>query len=97
MPALLTEDEVRTALEGLEGWTREGDAITRTIAFRGFAEAMEFVNRTAEEAEAADHHPDIDIRYNKVTLTLSTHSAGGLTRKDIHLADRLNAAVKPNL
>ena len=97
MPGLLSEEEVRTALDGLSGWAREGDAITRTLAFRDFAQAMEFVNRVAEEAEAADHHPDILIRYNKVTLTLSTHSAGGLTGKDTRLADRITAAVQPHL
>ena len=97
MAALLDDEAIRAALEKLDGWARAGDALTKTFSFRDFAEAMEFVNRAAEEAEAADHHPDMDIRYNKVSMTLSTHSAAGLTAKDTHLAERLNASAKPNL
>jgi 4a-hydroxytetrahydrobiopterin dehydratase len=97
MAGKLTEEEIRAALPGLPGWARNGETIVRTYTFQTFREAMEFVNRVADEAEAADHHPDIDIRYNKVTLALSTHSAGGLTRKDMHLAERIDAALKPNL
>jgi len=70
----------------IPGWENNGKEITRAYKFKDFAEAMAFVNKVAGLAEAADHHPDIDIRYNKVRLTLSTHSAGGLTEKDFSLA-----------
>jgi 4a-hydroxytetrahydrobiopterin dehydratase len=68
------------------GWTRDGETIEKTYAFATFAEAVAFVDRVAVEADAADHHPDIDIRYTKVRLALTTHSAGGLTDKDTDLA-----------
>jgi 4a-hydroxytetrahydrobiopterin dehydratase len=68
-------------------WTLDGEEISRTFVFADFPEAIAFVTRAAFAAEAADHHPDIDIRWNKVTLTLSTHSEGGLTAKDLDLAD----------
>lgn len=87
---LLQEDEVRARLAGLDGWARAGDAIERTYSFDGFAAAMTFVNRVADLAEAADHHPDIDIRYDKVRLSLSTHSKGGITDKDMDLAGRID-------
>ena len=70
----------------LDDWQAQGDAITRTFQLRDFARAIDFVNAVAEMAEDVQHHPDIDIRYNKVTITLTTHSAGGLTRNDIELA-----------
>jgi 4a-hydroxytetrahydrobiopterin dehydratase len=81
----LTDEQRREALDHLNDWREEGDAITRTFQFRDFARAIDFVNAVAEMAEDANHHPDIDIRYNKVTITLTTHSAGGLTRNDIEL------------
>ncbi|HMK92638.1 MAG TPA: 4a-hydroxytetrahydrobiopterin dehydratase [Thermoleophilia bacterium] len=74
------------ALEHLDEWRAEGDAISRTYHFRDFARAIDFVNAVAEMAEDASHHPDIDIRYNKVKIILTTHSVGGLTRNDIELA-----------
>jgi 4a-hydroxytetrahydrobiopterin dehydratase len=67
-------------------WTLEGEAISKTFALRDFKESMAFVTQVALASEAADHHPDIDIRWNKVTVVLSTHSAGALTAKDIGLA-----------
>jgi 4a-hydroxytetrahydrobiopterin dehydratase len=70
-------------------WQIIGQAIRREYSFDNFAAAMTFVNRVAELAEEADHHPDIDIRYNKVSLVLSTHSDGGLTKKDIDLAQQI--------
>ena len=78
----LSMEEVRDRLKKLPRWGLEGNAIRRTIKFGGFADAVAFVARLAFDAEAADHHPDIDIRYRRVTLTYSTHSAGGLTVKD---------------
>lgn len=90
--ALLDEAEIRTRLDALDGWTRDGDAIRKTYTLDSFAEAVAFVNRIAELAERADHHPDIDIRYDRVGCALSTHSEGGLTRKDFDLARQLDAA-----
>lgn len=77
----------------MKGWARDGDAIHREFTFKDFAAAMAFVNKVAQAAEAADHHPDIDIRYNRVTMALSTHSEGGVTEKDFALASRIDAAV----
>ncbi len=77
----------------MAGWARDGDAIHREFTFKDFAAAMAFVNKVAQAAEAADHHPDIDIRYNRVTMALSTHSEGGVTEKDFALASRIDAAV----
>jgi 4a-hydroxytetrahydrobiopterin dehydratase len=72
-------------------WSMEGERITRIFTFDDFAEAMGFVSRVALAAEKVDHHPDIDIRWNEVTLTLSTHSAGALTEKDIALAATIDS------
>ena len=85
--AVVTDTEVEAFLEAHPGWSRDGDAISRTFAFTDFNESMGFVNRVALAAEKADHHPDIDIRWNKVTLTLSTHSESGLTAKDLDFAE----------
>ncbi|MGE5749395.1 MAG: 4a-hydroxytetrahydrobiopterin dehydratase, partial [Gemmatimonas sp.] len=76
---------------GLHGWSRRGDALVRTYQFRNFSQAMEFVNRVAGLAESAGHHPDIDIRYSKVTLSLSTHDAGGITSNDVSLARAIDS------
>ena len=82
----LTEQQVGDRLEALAEWSEINGAIQRTYAFRDFVESMKFVNRVAELAEAKQHHPDILVRYNKVTLTLSTHDAGGITDKDFDFA-----------
>lgn len=90
----LTDEVVEAALEELSDWSRSGDAIQRTFAFGGFRAAIEFVGRVAERAEEVQHHPDILIRFSKVTLTLSTHDAGGLSQRDVDFArdcDRLYA------
>jgi 4a-hydroxytetrahydrobiopterin dehydratase len=93
--AALSADEVQAGLAGLAGWRAEGDAIVREYTFEGgFMGSVGFVNRLAEAAEAADHHPDLAISWNRVTVTLSTHSEGGVTAKDLALAeeaDRLAA------
>ncbi|MGH8946971.1 MAG: 4a-hydroxytetrahydrobiopterin dehydratase [Acidimicrobiia bacterium] len=91
--ALVEAHEIEAFLEGHAGWSRSDDSISRTFEFADFNEAMGFVMRVAMEAEKADHHPDIDIRWNKVTLTLSTHSEGGLTVKDLKLADTVDGLV----
>ncbi|MEO5874728.1 MAG: 4a-hydroxytetrahydrobiopterin dehydratase [Streptosporangiaceae bacterium] len=87
---LLADNDIVALLEATPGWERAGDSITTTVTHAGFLPAVEFVNRVAALAEAADHHPDIDIRWNTVTLTLSTHSDGGLTAKDFALAKQID-------
>jgi 4a-hydroxytetrahydrobiopterin dehydratase len=82
----LDEAAIAQALRQAPGWERTGSEITRTYRFKDFREALAFVNRVGDLAERAGHHPDIDIRYNAVKLTLSTHDAGGLTSKDFELA-----------
>ncbi|GAA3196385.1 4a-hydroxytetrahydrobiopterin dehydratase [Actinocorallia longicatena] len=74
----------------MDGWTETGNALIQEWVFKDFAEAMIFVNKVAAVAEEANHHPDFHIVWNRVTLTLSTHDAGGLTEKDFALAERLN-------
>lgn len=88
--ALLKPTEIKSALAQVPGWTRRGKAIRRTFEFKDFVVAMKFVNKVARLAEKAWHHPDIDIRWNKVTLVLSTHSEGGLTAKDFELAAKID-------
>ena len=90
MPAL-AEDAISSKLSSVPDWRREGGEIVREFEFQGFGDAIAFVNRVAEVAEAADHHPDIDIRYNRVRLALSTHSEGGLTQKDFALASEIDS------
>jgi 4a-hydroxytetrahydrobiopterin dehydratase len=88
----LTASQIENALPSVPEWKKKGDEISRTFQFKDFVAAMKFVNSVAELAEKTQHHPDIDIRWNKVTLALSTHDAGGLTEKDFKLAkefDRL--------
>jgi 4a-hydroxytetrahydrobiopterin dehydratase len=80
--------QTKAALRFLPKWARKGGTISRVFQFRDFATAMEFVNAVARLAEQANHHPDIDIRYNKVTLSLTTHDEGGLTEKDFELATK---------
>jgi len=78
-------------LAGLPGWARAGRAIARTYRFEDFRGALAFVNRVAALAERQQHHPDIDIRYNEVTLSVWTHDAGGLTERDFRLAAAIDA------
>jgi len=89
--ALLSEAEVDAFLDAHKEWHRDDDQITRVFTFADFAGSIAFVNVVAELADRADHHPDIDIRWNKVTLTLSTHSEGGLTARDLELAAQIDA------
>ncbi|WP_328813108.1 4a-hydroxytetrahydrobiopterin dehydratase [Rhodococcus sp. NBC_00297] len=92
MADLLNDTEIDDALTRLSDWQRDGDTLVRTVESASFLEAIDLVRRVAEEAESADHHPDIDVRWRSVTYRLSTHSAGGLTGKDVLLAaaiDRL--------
>lgn len=82
----LTPDIIATRLAGLPEWSEINSAIQRTFNFPDFVSAIAFVNRVADHAERVQHHPDILVRYSKVTLTLSTHDAGGLTDKDFDFA-----------
>jgi 4a-hydroxytetrahydrobiopterin dehydratase len=90
----LTERQIVDQLANqITEWSLVGDSITRTFQFDDFVQSMAFVNRIAEMAEKAQHHPDILIRWNKVTLTLSTHDAGGITEKDFDLAASVDFAA----
>jgi 4a-hydroxytetrahydrobiopterin dehydratase len=93
MPDRLSEEEVENALIELPEWELQGRDIMRVYEFKDFGESIEFVNTVAALAEAANHHPDIDIRWNKVRVKLSTHSKGGLTKLDFELAEKLDAAL----
>ncbi|HKF23171.1 MAG TPA: 4a-hydroxytetrahydrobiopterin dehydratase [Candidatus Angelobacter sp.] len=88
--AVLTDSEIQQALAKLPGWQRSGIAIQRVFQFPDFKAAMQFVNKVADAAEQANHHPDIDIRYNKVTMGLVSHDAGGVTQRDVQMAERIN-------
>ena len=88
---LLSETQIQDNLARLPSWERHGQEIRRTWRFADFKEAMAFVDRVAALAEGANHHPDIDIRYSRVTLALSTHDAGGLTARDFDLAESIGA------
>lgn len=87
----LTAAQIKTALNQTPDWQRHRAVISRTFVFKDFPAAIKFVNAVAKLAEHAWHHPDIDIRWNKVTLALTTHDAGGLTQKDFALAQKFNA------
>jgi len=91
MAKKLTEAEIAAGLEKVPGWTRQGEAIVKRWTFKAFQEGIRFVDRVAVAADEADHHPDIDVRWTTVTMTLSTHSAGGLTANDLALAARIDA------
>ncbi|HZB78629.1 MAG TPA: 4a-hydroxytetrahydrobiopterin dehydratase [Actinomycetota bacterium] len=93
--AKLTEAELKGSLDEMEGWTSLGNVIHRDFTFPGFRAAIGFVNRVADLAEAAGHHPDIEIHYNRVDLSLSTHDAGGVTEKDVALAAEIDRVVEP--
>ena len=86
---LLDDGEIETALSGLQ-WTRDGDEIVKSAQRRDFAGSLAYVNEVGRLAEARNHHPDIAISWNKVTLRLSTHSAGGLTKSDMDLAAEID-------
>jgi 4a-hydroxytetrahydrobiopterin dehydratase len=93
MAARLSEEQIARELADLDGWTRDGDAIRKQYTLGGFPDAIAFVTRLAFDAEAADHHPDITINYKRVTLSFSTHSDGGLTRKDFDGAKKVDALI----
>ena len=88
---LLSDEEIDEGLADLPDWERDGDAILREVEVPTFLDGIALVQRVAETAEDRDHHPDIDIRYTTLTFTLSTHSEGGLTDKDLDLARRIDS------
>jgi 4a-hydroxytetrahydrobiopterin dehydratase len=89
--SVLTPEMVQEGLRSLPQWKLEGKEIVRHYQFPDFAAAMVFVNRVAEAAEEAGHHPDIDIRYNKVRLALVSHDKGGLTKRDMAMAAKIDS------
>jgi 4a-hydroxytetrahydrobiopterin dehydratase len=91
---ILNDSEIQRELKNLSGWVKLGDEIKKKFEFKDFVQAMGFVNSIALLAERANHHPDIDIRWNKVLLVLSTHSEGGITQKDISLAKEIESFQK---
>jgi 4a-hydroxytetrahydrobiopterin dehydratase len=90
----LTDAQLEAFLSKREGWTSRGEAIQKDFTFRGFRAAIAFVDRVAERAEAARHHPDIEIHYNHVLISLSTHDAGGVTERDVAAAVEIDAAAE---
>ncbi|MFT4112842.1 4a-hydroxytetrahydrobiopterin dehydratase [Silvibacterium sp.] len=88
---LFSSEQIQARLKSLPEWKLEDGVIVREFEFGDFALAISFVNAVAEQAEQAGHHPDIDIRYNRVRLALTSHDAGGLTNRDFDLADAINA------
>jgi 4a-hydroxytetrahydrobiopterin dehydratase len=83
---VLTARQVGIHLKALPNWSKRAETIVRTFQFEGFLKSISFVNRIAGKAQKCNHHPDIDVRFNKVTLTLTTHDEGGITQKDFSLA-----------
>ncbi len=94
MATKLERQQVAEELQKLPHWTLQGDQIERLLKFENFVDAMIFVNKVAELAEEEGHHPDIRIVYNRVTLALTTHDAGGLTQKDMKMAQRIDAIIQ---
>ena len=90
---VLTDEQVDTAVSSLDGWARQDGAIRRAITFGSFLDGIDAVRRVAAHAEAADHHPDIDIRWRTVTFALVTHSAGGISDKDVAMARDIDRIV----
>jgi len=93
MSELLGDMEIEQGIAGLTGWARDGDSLVRTVELDNFPQAIMVVARVGELAERADHHPDIDIRWRTLTFRCSTHSAGGITTKDLTLAGDINTTI----
>jgi 4a-hydroxytetrahydrobiopterin dehydratase len=90
--AKLGDSEITVGLQGLPGWSRDGDALSKTFTFPSFPAGIAFVDRVALDAEDMGHHPDITISYTRITMRLSTHDEGGITAKDLALAIKIEAA-----
>jgi 4a-hydroxytetrahydrobiopterin dehydratase len=97
MRAKLTPGALQNALLTLPNWKLEDGQLTQTITFSSFLKAIEFVNEAAALAEQANHHPDIDIRYNRLRFVLVTHDAGGITHNDVEMAAKLDSALKARI
>jgi 4a-hydroxytetrahydrobiopterin dehydratase len=93
MRTKLSDLEIRRALGTLPGWSRKADTLNKTYSFARFADGIHFVQQVAKLADGMNHHPDIDIRYTKVTFSLSTHDAGGITQNDLDLAKAIEQAA----
>ena len=91
--ARLDDQQIEAKLGGLDGWERSGDAISKRYELDDFKGSVDFVNRLLPEAEGMNHHPDLEISWNKVTVTVTTHSEGGLTDNDFELAKRIDSVV----
>ena len=89
--ALLADNEIEQRLEALEGWSRDGDAITRTYSNEDFVGSVKFVDRVVGPAEEMGHHPDLEISWDQVKVSITNHAEGGLTEADFELAGRLDA------
>lgn len=89
----LSDAELSNALKSLNGWSSANGEISKTFSFKTFMDSVGFVNRLAELAEKAQHHPDIDIRFNKVTIGLTTHDEGGISDKDTALAAQIDSVA----
>ena len=89
----LSDGEITNSLAKLPGWARDGDAITKEFTLDAFMDAIGFVDRIAKRAEAANHHPDIEIHYDRVLVSLTTHDAGGISQKDFDLAGEIDACA----
>jgi 4a-hydroxytetrahydrobiopterin dehydratase len=85
----LTDDQIREALKSLSGWERSGNEIAKTYSFKNYYETMAFVNATAWISHQQDHHPDLEVGYNKCKVRFSTHSSGGVTEKDVRCAEKV--------
>jgi 4a-hydroxytetrahydrobiopterin dehydratase len=88
--AVLSDDEIGGRLEGMEGWSRDGDAIRKEFKFDDFRGSIDFITRLTPAAEDMNHHPDLAVSWNSVTVSLSTHSEGGLTDNDFELAEKID-------
>jgi 4a-hydroxytetrahydrobiopterin dehydratase len=93
-PSKLSDLEIQRALGTLPGWARRGESLVKTYTWPTFSAGIDFVQRIARAAEAVDHHPDMDIRHTKITCTLSSHDAGGITDKDLALASTIEGLVE---
>ncbi len=92
----LTDGEVRAALaQGLDGWTYDGRAVSKEYVFKGFMAAIDFIDRLAEQAQSARHHPDLENHYNRVLVSLTTHDEGGVTEQDVALARAIESVAEP--
>ncbi|MDB9313195.1 4a-hydroxytetrahydrobiopterin dehydratase [Spirulina sp. CS-785/01] len=90
MAQLLSDAQIQENLQQLSGWTQTGNKIQQTFKFKDFVTAIDFVNRLVEPAEAAGHHPDLEISYNKVIVSMTSHDAGGLTERDFEMAKKIS-------